>query len=96
MRRICGLVVIVQVASHAGIWRGVVIPVMAFRAIAGYEGMCPYEWKIVVVHGEQGRLPFGVGRMACLALVGQPEGAMVRVGRLVIISHMTTRTNIWC
>jgi len=94
MRRIGCLVVIVQVAAHAGIWGVVVIPVVAGHAIVGNAGVRPEQQKIIVVNGEQGGFPPRISGVADLALVRQSKRAMVRIAGLVVIRQVASYAGI--
>ena len=59
------LVVIADMASHAGIRGVIVVPVMASGAVIGYDGMRAVQGVIIVVNRESGRRPTGI-RGICL------------------------------
>jgi hypothetical protein len=79
-------------ATHTGIGRVGVIPVMTGGTIIGYKSMCPFQYIIVVVNAECGRFPTRVSGMTYGTIVGESQISMIRVGGLGIIVHMACRT----
>src|SRR5664280_374941 len=90
MRRVCGGVVILQVASHAG--RGCTHKSLRMTQIATQSDMPTVQWegrcRVVV---ERTGLPCGL-RMAGLAFGAEPCSGMHRVGGGVVILQMTSHT----
>ena len=78
----------------AGIWCRVIITVMTRRTIIGNRGMCTVQSIIIVVYRERGRIPARCSRMAHCAIRRNAQRYVVRVGGLVKICRMTTRTSI--
>lgn len=64
--RIGGLVVIRLMAAETGVRRRSVIAVMANIAIITYTGMSTLQRPVVIMDREGGRLPSGIGSVACL------------------------------
>ena len=56
----CGRIIAV-VTGVAGIWRGIVISVVAGRAIAGNGGVRAVQGVVIIVNWEGGRFPAGGG-----------------------------------
>ena len=65
-----GLIIVLGVASVAGIRRIVIIPVVAGYTVVGDGGMGPVEGIVVVVNGKSGRHPAGLGSVAAAAVGG--------------------------
>jgi len=89
-----GIVVVGLVASHAGVGRAVVIPVMAGRT--GGAGMTPGKRVIVAVDREGSRAPAGIGGVAGSAGNGYAFGGMVGVVGSVVAGHVAGVTVGWC
>ena len=62
--RRCGGGVIAVVTGVAGIWRGIVVAVVAGRTIACNGGVRPVQGVIIIVNWEGGRFPAGGGGVA--------------------------------
>lgn len=86
-----GLVIIADVASCTSVRGVVVIAVVAGIAIIGNGGVRPFQRVIIVVNGERGRLP-GTCGVAGRAVRRNRQGDVLRVGGLVVIRCVTTRT----
>ena len=66
--RIGGRVVVGRVTTRAGVWRSIVIAVVAARAIIGNARMCAVQRIIIIVCWETRRFPARRGGMAGLAI----------------------------
>ena len=88
------VIVIGEVATDTRIWRILVIPVMTQVAVVDCS-MRPGELIIGVMNGECGRRPARIGSMTCLAIGSYPYSCMWWIGRIVVISKVTTDTGIW-
>ena len=92
--RVGGIVVIGLVATHASVWRVVVVPARV-TAVAVNSCMCPGQGVIVIVYREQSRLPSGVCGMAVDTGRRDVERDVIRVGSIVVIGLVTTHTSVW-
>ena len=79
MIRISSLVIIIGVTGKTGIWRAVVITVMAGKTIVGYRSMSTLQNVILVMDSESGRLPVRVCGVAGFAGCWNCQRTMVRV-----------------
>ena len=92
-RRVIGVVsvvVIVCVATKAGVGSIVVIAVVAKHTVVLNGSMRPVQRPVTVVNRECGRGPVGVGSVAHIAIRGQPQRYVIRVSCLVVIDHVTS------
>ncbi len=89
--RISRLVIIGCMTAGTGIRRRIVIAVVAGDAIVRNGGMRAVQRVIIVVNGKGGGFPAG-GGMAGGAIRRDGECGMVRIGALVVIRRMATRT----
>ena len=80
-------------ATHTGIWRIVIIPFVADEAIRGDCKVLPGQRVIIVMYGEQGRLPPGISSMACLAFVRNTERVVAGIYREIKIAFVASHTN---
>ena len=88
-------VVIRRVATGTGVGRVVIVPSgMTKGAIVGNRNMRPGKWIDGAVI-KRGRHPCGLG-MAILTGGGQLVGRVIRIGRAVIISLVTTYAGVRC
>ena len=87
------LVVVGRMATCTGIRRVVVVAVVAGGAFVGDHRMCAVQRVVVVVDGKTGRFPANI-RMAGRTIGGYPQGAVVWIGRLVVIGCMAARTGV--
>ena len=85
-------IVIAHVAAVAGVRRGVVVAVVAGCTVIGDSRMCPVQRIIVVVNRERSRRPAGCGRVTHDTIRRKIQRHVVRVGRLVEIWCVTSRT----
>ena len=95
MRRITCLVVGVQVAALAGVWRVVVIALVAVGTLVPNGCVGSGQHIIIVVDGEGGRRPPGVGGVTGVTFCREPKGDVTRVDRLVVIRHVASGTLGW-
>jgi hypothetical protein len=93
VRRIGGVVIVSQMATHTCIWYIGVIAVMTLVTVC--SGMCPGERVIIIMDNECCRRPARIGRVTALAIGGYTDGAVGRIGRAVIIDLVATYTGIW-
>ena len=91
MRRIGSAVVIIQVAPDTGGRERIVInTVMAL--VAGDREMCAGQLPVIIVNGEGGRCPAGIGSMAVGTGCGNAGSCMVRICSGIIICQMAADT----
>jgi len=93
---IVGLVVFIDVTTGAGVRSRVVIPVMTVGALVGDGQVSSLEYVIIVMNGEAGRGPPGIGCVTSRAFVGDRQAHMIGIGSLVIIVLMASFTGIGC
>ena len=86
-----GLVIIRCMTAGTSVGRIVVVAVVAGGAIIGNRGMRAVQRIIVVVYGKSGGLP-GIGGVTARAIRRYSQCGVARVGALVVIRRMTTRT----
>ena len=89
-----GGVVVVLVATGAGVGRVVVVPVVAVGTLTGDGRMRPGEGVVLVVDGESSRAPAGIGGVAVVAVHRQAQLGVIGVGSVVVILGMATGTGI--
>lgn len=94
MRRIVCLVEIVHMAPLTR--SGSVAVIVVMTGIAGKGNMRAGNNIVIIMVREQGRLPVRICRMAGGAICGQPQGGMVGVGGLVVITLVTSIAGIRC
>jgi len=87
-------VVVIQVASDTGIWRIVVIAVVAGRTIIGDGSVSAIQLIVVVVNIESRGLPSGLGGVAAFAVRWQAKISMVWVGCCVVVVRMTSGAGV--
>ena len=92
MVRVDGRIVFRRVAAKTGIGCIVIIAVMAGSAVVGYGCMCAIERIIVVVNGECSRRQVRGSGMAHRAIGRKIQRCMVRIGALIKIGGMASRT----
>lgn len=88
MRRIVGLVVIIQVTADTNGRSRVIITVVALVTIID-RGMCTCQRPVVIVDCEGGRFPTRIGSMAIGACRGDMYSLMTRICRGVVVGQMT-------
>ena len=86
--RVGGLVVVRLVASGTGVRCVVVVAIVAGRTVVGDGGVSPVQRIIIIVDGEGGRGPSGIGGMAAGTIHRKSEYGVVGVGRLFKVHHM--------
>lgn len=79
MPRVRGIVVILAVASEAGVGGIAVVPIVASRTIISDSGMSAIEGIVLVVDIKASGHPVGLRRMAFGTVCRQPERLVVRV-----------------
>lgn len=79
MRGIGGLVVIVLVATHTGIWSRCVIPVMTEDAVICDTGMSALQSIVIVVNVKSSRSPSRFSGMTVYAGLRNPYGCMAGI-----------------
>ena len=94
--RIRHLVIVCRVAAEAGVRCVVVVPVVAGSAIIGYDSMCAIQHIIIIVNGKAGRRPIGLRRMTGSTVRREAQRHVVRIGTLVEIRRMASRTIRGC
>ena len=87
------LVVVGRMATCTGIRCVVVVAVVAGGTFVGDRRMRTVQRVVVVVDGKTGRFPANI-RMAGRTIGGYPQGAVVGIGRLVVIGCMAARTGV--
>lgn len=86
-------IVIRLMAAYTGVWRIVVVALMAGSAIVRNGRVCPRQGIIVIVNGEGSRCPSRIGCMAGCTIGGNGQRHMVGVGTLVVVHLMTSDTS---
>ena len=92
--RIARPVVICLVTAHAGVWRVVVIPVVAIHTT--YSCMRPVQCIKIVVDREARRFPTWRSGMAQGTIRRKAQGLVVGVDGLIKIWGMASGTLRWC
>ena len=87
------LIIVADMTAGTGIWRAVVIAVVAGGAIIGNSGMRAVQGIIIVVNSKACRLPTGRSMAGC-AVRRNSECGMAGVGALVIVRRMTACAGI--
>ena len=93
---IIGGVVLRGVAAIARIGGIVVVPVVAGGTVIGDARMCPGQRPEVIMNGEGGGEPVGVGRMAQSTIGRQSQVLVIGIGTRIIIGCMATGTSVRC
>ena len=91
-----GTVIVVQMATYAGIWCIVIISVMTGGTVVGHGGMRPVQCIISIVAGKGSRIPFRFGRMAGSTIGGKAQCIVIGIGGLIKIGCMTGGAICWC
>lgn len=89
-----GRVVVIRVASVAGVWSCSVIPVVTQVAIPRDSDMGTLEGPVIAMDREGGRRPSGIGSMAVIAIRRDAYGNMVRIGSCIVGGFVTGVTCI--
>jgi hypothetical protein len=82
------------VTTVAGIWRGVVVAIVASGAVVGDGRVCPVQRIIIVVYRECRRFPARRGRVTHRTIRWEVQRHVVRIGSLVEIRAVTAVTSI--
>ena len=95
MVRIGRCIVIIQVASDTGIWRIVVVAVVAGRTVVGDGSVSAIQLIEIIVNIESCGLPSWLGGVAAFAVRWQAKISMAWVGRCVVVVRMTSGAGVW-
>lgn len=90
------MVVIGLVTAKTAVWCAVVIAIVTIHALVGNRQVSTLQHIIIAVNRESGRVPVGIGCVTFFAGVGDANGRMIRVTRLVILGGMAAKTGIGC
>ena len=89
------LVVVTNMASCAGVWRTIIVPVVAGGAIIRNSSMRPVQRVIIIMHRKCGRLP-PRSSVAGRTVRRYRKCNVVRIGTLVVVRRVATRASIRC
>jgi hypothetical protein len=81
------------VTAHAGIWRIVVIPIVAIHTTCDGR-VCPVQRIIIVVDRERGRFPTRLCRVAHRTVRRNGQRNVVRIEACVVIRRVTALTSV--
>ena len=82
-------------ASETGVWRVIVIAIVAGGAIIRNGYVRSIEYIIVIVDREGRRRPTGIRSMAHRTIRRNIDRLVIRIYRLVVISCMATYASVW-
>ena len=91
---ITGGIKFIQVTTDTGVWGIGVIAIMTGGTVVGNSGMGTVQGVNVVMVSKSGGRPTGSSGMACGTVGTEAQSLVIRIGRLIEIRRMTTRTGI--
>ena len=94
--RIGGGIIIIDVATCAGIWCIGIIAIVTSRTIIGKGGVSALDDIVVIVHIKVGGTPTGLCRVTSGTIIGKCEFRMVGVRCLIKVGGMTVYTGSRC
>jgi len=90
---ISGCIIIIDMATGAGIGCIGIVSIVASGTVIGYGGMGPFNDIIITVDRKSRRTPTGLGGMTRSTIIGKCEFGMIRVRRLIKVSGMAVYTD---
>ena len=81
-------IVVVDMTTGASVGGIKVVTIMASSTVVGDGGMGTFDDIIIIVHGEGCRIPTRLGGMTGSTIVGDADGTVIGIGRLIKIGGM--------